>query len=161
VHEADAVPVDRAEEHDEAGQLEQRLPLGLRARAEVQRRRVLEDEQERHLALLDELLAVGLAQPGGDVPVDVADVVAELVAHDLVEFDAAAAERRAVLAAQDVLDRVAHPPLELAQELASGLRGLAVRIGLQAIKAGGTGVVADDLGDDGVGGDFLRPRPRR
>ena len=116
VEEADPVPVDGAEQHDQAGEFEQRLALRLRARAEVQGRAVLEDEEQRDLALLHELLPVGLAQPRGHIPVDVANVVAELVAHHLVEFDAAAAEGRAVFTAQDVLHRVAHPPLQLAQD---------------------------------------------
>ena len=52
----------------------------------------------------------------GDIPVDVAHVVAERVFHDLIELHAAATKRRAILAAEDVLDGVADAPLELAQE---------------------------------------------
>ncbi len=99
-----------------AGEFEQRLAFRLRAGAELQADGVLEEQQQRNLALLDKFLAVGLAKAGGDVPVDVADVVAVGVLDDLVELHAAAAERRAVLAAEHVLDRMTHAPLELAQK---------------------------------------------
>ena len=89
--------------------------FGLRAGAKVKRWGVFEDQEEGDLALLDEFLAVGLAEAGGDVPVDVADVVAEFVFDDLVELHAATAESGAVFAAEDVFDGVADAPFELAQ----------------------------------------------
>src|ERR1035438_2569482 len=111
VDESDAVAVDGPEEHHEPRELEERLPLGLRARTEDQAGRVLEDQEQRHLPLLCELFSVRLPEARGDIPVDVADVVPELVPDNLVELDAPAAEGRAVLAAEDVLDRMAEPPL--------------------------------------------------
>src|SRR5258708_34264540 len=90
VEEADAVAVDSAEHHDEAGQLEQRLALGLRTGAELQADAVLEQEEQGDLAFLDEFLAVGLAEAGGDVPVGVAGVVAEGDFDNLVELHAPA-----------------------------------------------------------------------
>ena len=69
-----------------------------------------------HLALLDEFLAVSLAEPRGDIPVDIAHVVAELVFHDLVELHAASAEGGAIFTAQHIFDRVAHAPFELTQQ---------------------------------------------
>ena len=96
-------------------EFEQGLALRLRARAEVQRRRVLKEHEQRDLAFLDEFFPVGLAEPRGDVPVDVAHIVAKRVFHDLVELHAAAAEGGTVLAAEHVLDGVAHTPLEAAQ----------------------------------------------
>jgi hypothetical protein len=116
VHEAHPVAVHRAQQHDEAGEFEQRLAFGLRAGTEVKRRRILEHQQERDLAFLDELFAVRFAEPRGDVPVDVPHIVAELILHHLIELHAASAKRRAVLAAEDVLHRMPHPPFELPQE---------------------------------------------
>src|SRR5258708_7768750 len=128
VEEADAVAVDSAEHHDEAGQLEQRLALGLRTGAELQADAVLEQEEQGDLAFLDEFLAVGLAEAGGDGPVDVADVVAGGVFDNWVELHAAAAEGGAVFAAEHVLHGMAYAPLELLQqrELGGDQRGVLV-----------------------------------
>ena len=86
------------------------------AGAELQRQAVVEEQHDGELALLDVLLAVRLAAARGDVPVDVAHVVAELVLHHLIELAAAAAEGGAVLAAEQRVRRVADSPLELAEE---------------------------------------------
>ena len=115
MHESDAVAVGGAEQGDQAGEFEEGVAFGAAGRAELQRGRILEEDQHGDLALLDELLAVGFAEAGGDVPVDVAHVVAELVLHDLVELHATAAEGGAVFAAQHRLDRVPDPPLEAPQ----------------------------------------------
>jgi hypothetical protein len=116
VDEADAVAVDGAEQHDEAGEFEEGLAFGLGAGAEGERRGIFEDEQQGDLALLDEFLAVGFAEARGDVPIDVAHVVAELVFDDLIKLHAAAAEGGAVFATEDVFHRMTHAPLELAEE---------------------------------------------
>jgi hypothetical protein len=116
VDEADAVAVDGAEEHDEAGELEEGFAFRLGAGAELEAGRVFENDQQRDLPFLDELLAVRFAEASGDVPIDVTDVVAEGVFDDLVELHAAAAEGGAVFAAEDVFDRVTDAPLQLAQE---------------------------------------------
>jgi hypothetical protein len=99
VDEPHAVAIHGPEQHDEAGEFHERLALRLGAGAEVQRGRILEHHQEGDLAFLDEFLAVGLAEPRGDVPVDVAHVVAEAVFHDLVELHAPSAKGGTVFAA--------------------------------------------------------------
>jgi len=99
VHDANAVAVGGGQHHRETGKLEQRRALRARAGAELERERVLKNNQHRELALLDELLAEGFAQTRGDVPVNIADVVAEIVFYNLIELHAAPAERRAVFAA--------------------------------------------------------------
>ena len=116
VDEADTVAVDGAEQHHEAGELEEGFAFRLRAGAELEARGVFENDEQGDLAFLDEFLAVGFPETGGDVPVDVADVVAEGVFDDLVELHAAAAEGGAVFAAEDVFDGVADAPFELAQK---------------------------------------------
>jgi len=90
------------------------------AGTELEARGVLDDEEQRDLALLDEFLPVGFAEAGGDVPVDVSHIVAELVLHHLVELHAAAAEGGAVLTAGHVLDGVAYTPLEATQPREGG-----------------------------------------
>jgi hypothetical protein len=82
----------------------------------VEGRGIFEDEEEGDFAFFDEFLAVGFAEAGRDVPIDVADVVAEGVFHDLVELHAAAAEGGAIFAAEDIFHGVAHAPFELAEE---------------------------------------------
>jgi hypothetical protein len=77
---------------------------------------VLKEDDDGDFAFFDEFFAVGFAEAGGDVPIDVADVVAVFVADDLVEFHAAAAEGGAVFAAEGGFDGVAHAPFEFAQE---------------------------------------------
>ena len=69
-------------------------------------------EQHGELALLEVALDEGRAEPGGDVPVDGADVVAGLVLAHLGELHAAAAERARVFARDDVPHEVAGGDLE-------------------------------------------------
>ena len=114
--EPDPVAVDGPEEHDEPASSSRASRFDRSPEPNRRDARVLEHEQERDFALLDEFFPVGLAEPGGDVPVDVAHIVAELVLHHLVEFHSAAADGRAILAAEDVFHRVAHPPFQLAQD---------------------------------------------
>src|SRR6185503_585688 len=66
-----------------------------------------EIDQEHHgqLALLHVLLDVGVAHARGDVPVDVPDVVAELVLPHLRELHAASLEDGVVLPARDSFTR--------------------------------------------------------
>ena len=111
IHVANAVPVYRPEQHHQAGEFEKRLAFRQLGGAELQARGILEDQQEGDFALLDELLSVGLAEARRDVPVDVPNVVAELVLDDLVELHAASAEGRAILAAEHILHSMAHAPL--------------------------------------------------
>ena len=116
VPEAGAVAVAGGEQREETGELEHRGALAALAGAELQREAVVEEQHERELALLDVLLAVRFAATRGDVPVDVTDVVTELVLHDLVELAAASAESGAILAAEQRVRGVADAPLELAKD---------------------------------------------
>jgi hypothetical protein len=60
----------------------------------VHRQREVENHEYHELPLLAPQLDEGLSHPGGDVPVDRADVVAALVLAHSVEIDAPAPERR-------------------------------------------------------------------
>jgi len=68
------------EQHHEAGEFEQSLRASIGAPGtEVQRRRILDNTSSVTSALLDEFFPVGLAEARGDIPVDVADVVARCI----------------------------------------------------------------------------------
>src|SRR5690606_34247394 len=66
VNETDTVAIHCAQQHDQSSEFEQRLAFGLRAGAKMQGRRIFEYEQQRDLALFDELLAVSFTEPCGD-----------------------------------------------------------------------------------------------
>jgi hypothetical protein len=117
---ADAVAVEGAKEHEEAGEFEEGFAFGAVGGAELEGGGVLNDEEEGEFAFFDEFFAVGFAEAGGDVPVNVADVVAVFVADDLVEFHAAAAEGGAVFAGEGGFDGMAEAPFEFAEEREGG-----------------------------------------
>ena len=116
VEQADAIAVNGPEQHDEAGQFEQGLALGGVAGAELQAGGILENDEKGQFAFLDEFFAVGFAEARGDVPVDVAHIVAEGVFDDLIEFHAPAAKGRAILAAEHIGHGVFDAPLQAAEQ---------------------------------------------
>jgi hypothetical protein len=109
---ADAVAVARhhaRQRGDEAGRHGQ---LGDVAGAEVDAAREVEQEPGGQVAVLEELAHVGLLQPRGDVPVDVAHVVVVLVLAQVGQVDAGAAHQRAVVALQQAVEPAEHRPLQ-------------------------------------------------
>jgi hypothetical protein len=82
------------------------------ARAEIHRGRKVEQEPGGNLAVLVVLAHVGRLQPRGDVPVDVAHVVAVLVLAQIGEVQAEAAKQRAIVAVQDAVKTANHRPFE-------------------------------------------------
>ena len=90
--------------------------------AEMERSRLIHDEEQRQLALLHEGFDERMAHPRGHVPVDGAEVVALLVRADLGELDSLAAEDRPVLAREQRVHQVARAqldPFDLLEHLAS------------------------------------------
>ena len=67
---------------------------------------LVHQQQHRALALLGVDAAVGLPRAGGDLPVDLADVVARLVAPDLLEVEPAPAQPRRMPPRQQRADRL-------------------------------------------------------
>ena len=65
--------------------------------AEVDRRRQVEQEPRGQVAVLVILAHIRLLQPRGDVPVDVAHVVAVLVLADIRQVEPVATEERALV----------------------------------------------------------------
>ncbi len=91
------------------------LALGGR-RPEVDRRAQVEQEPGRDLAVLDVLADVRRVHPRGDVPVDVADVVADLVLAQVGEVDAVAAEQAAVVALKQAVEPADDLPVEALED---------------------------------------------
>ena len=80
----------------------------------------VDQQHHRQLALLLEHLHVGVGQSGGDVPVDIAHVVAILVFAHFAEHHTAPFEGRVVLAAEHLLREAAGLDFNLADFLDYG-----------------------------------------
>ncbi len=72
--------------------------------------------QARDLAVLHVLPDVDRVHPGGDVPVDVADVVAGLVLAQVGQVDAVAAEQAPVVALEQAVERPDDLPVEALED---------------------------------------------
>ena len=92
---ADAVAVACQQPRERRHEIDEDAPLhALRLRGpEVDRRAQVEQEPRGDLAILDVLADVRRVHPGGDVPVDVADVVTVLVLAQIGEVHAVAGNR--------------------------------------------------------------------
>ena len=121
---AHALHVDEADEAQRRG--DARAVLELRRRSEVHGRRGVEQQVQTELLLVDEELDVQPIEAAVDVPVHVAEVVADAVAAIVAELDAVPAPRAPALAlhapAEDPA-RVERQALELRQELGAQQRG--------------------------------------
>ena len=114
---ADAVAVAREQPRQHADELARHAALG-DGRRSRSRRCALRSTQEPggQLAVFGELAHVGLLQPRGDVPVDVAHVVVVLVLAQVGQVEAGAAQQRAVVALQQAVEAADHRPLEAPQQ---------------------------------------------
>ena len=105
-------PGERRDEVDEHGPLE---PIRV-DRAEVHRRAEVEQEPRGDLAILVVLADVGRVHPRGDVPVDVADVVAGLVLAQRGEVHAVAVEQAPVVALKQAIQPADDLPVEALED---------------------------------------------
>ncbi len=113
---ADAIAVARQDSREHRDELRRNRLLLQLLRAEIDRRGEVEQEPRRDFALLVVLAHVGRLEAGGDVPVDVADVVAVRVFAQVGEVEAVAAEQRPVIAVQHPVEPADHRPLEPPQD---------------------------------------------
>ena len=115
---ADAVAVPRQQPSQRRDEIDEDAPLQpLRlGRAEVDRRAQVEQEPRRDLAILDVLADVRRVHPGGDVPVDVADVVAVLVLAQVGEVHAVAVEQAPVVALEQAVEPADDLPVEALED---------------------------------------------
>lgn len=100
--QADPVVVAHRRETQHGHQLGGQLALLLRGGAEAHRARDVHDQQHGQLAFLDEALHVRMTGARGDVPVDVADLVAGHVRPHFLELDAASLEHALAPAGEKV-----------------------------------------------------------
>ena len=98
-------------------EVDQQVPLQGLDGAEVHRWAQVQQEPRRHLAVLDVLADVGRLHARGDVPVDVADVVAELVLAQVGQLQTEAAEQRPVVALEQSVQPANHRPVQALQDL--------------------------------------------
>jgi len=110
--EPDLVAVVRGAEGENRGELGRRAPLVPFRRTEYAGGGDVDQQQDGEFALLDVLFDVGRPHAGGDVPVDIADVVLDGILPDLLEFDAAPFEGAAVRTAGDLVDHAVRPDFE-------------------------------------------------
>ncbi len=95
----------------------EQLALAYPRRAEIDRRAQVEQEPGGDLPVLVVLPHVGDRQAGGDVPVDVADIVVNLVFAQVGEVQPEPAEERPVVALQQPVETAEDRPLEPREDL--------------------------------------------
>ena len=83
---------------------------------EVDRRAQVEQEPRGDLAILEVLADVRRVHPGGDVPVDVPDVVAVLVLAQVREVHAVAVEQAPVVALEQPVEPADDLPVEALED---------------------------------------------
>ena len=113
---ADPVAVAGEQPRQHGDEVAGDAPLGEAVGAEVDARREVDQEPGRELAVFGELAHVGLLQPGGDVPVDVADVVVMLVLAQVGQVEAGAAHQGAVVALEQAVEAAQHRPFEALEQ---------------------------------------------
>src|SRR5262249_125293 len=106
-----AVVVARGGEGEHGGHLDREPRLRIGA-PEMQRSRLVHDEEQGQLALLHVRLDERVSHARRDVPTDRAEAVALLVGPDFGELDPLAAEDRPVFAGEEGVDEVARPQLD-------------------------------------------------
>src|SRR2546425_1065658 len=109
---AHAVPVSREKPGEDTGEVDEQVTLAAVRGAEVDRRREIEEELRRDLAVLEEIADVRRVEPRGDVPVDVPYVVAERVLAGVREVEAVTPGHRPVVALQQPVEAAQDGPLE-------------------------------------------------
>ena len=120
---ADAVAVAGEQARQDPDEIAGDVALGEAVGAEVGARAEVDEEPGAELAILRKLAHIGLLQPGGDVPVDVADVVVVLVLAQIGQVEPGAAPEGAVIALEHAIEPSDHGPFEaLQQSLGAGVR---------------------------------------
>ena len=99
------------------------LFLGPVGGPEGHRRRAVDEQPGRKLAVLGELPHEHRVHPGADVPVDVANVIAVLVVAEVKVVGAVAAQGGAVIPLQSPVEPADHVPLEAPEDPVGCQRG--------------------------------------
>jgi hypothetical protein len=96
------------------------LALGALGRTELDAAGEIDQEPCGEIAVFGVLAHMGHLQPCGDVPVDVAHVIAMLVFAQIRQVESTAAPQRAVIALQQPVEAAQHRPLQAAQQRVGG-----------------------------------------
>ena len=134
------------------------LPLD---RAEVHRRRAVEQQPRGDLAVLEVLPHVGRVHPRGDVPVDVAQVVAGLVLAQVRDVDPRPAEQGPVVALQPAVEPADDPPLQAAQDALGRQGWLVATMSRCTVGAGAPRCVAHAALAHGTSARTVEDRPEQ
>lgn len=108
-NQADVVLIVDGCEGQKSGDFGGQIGLCAGAGTEIQRAGNIDEELDRQLPLFREALDLGDSCAGGDIPIDGAHVVANLVLANFIEFDAFSLERSMVIARKALVDE---PPCQ-------------------------------------------------
>ena len=125
--DANLIVVLYGREGQGGGHLSDEVLLKPHLGAELARARDIDKQHDSVLPLLLENLNVRLIHARGDIPVNIADIVAILILSDLAESHASTLEGRMVLASEDMVGEAAGLNLDLADALKQ-LRAVYFRI---------------------------------
>ena len=132
----DAVPAPAEQAGQDEGQLGEHVMFPAAGRAHRHRRRAVEHQPRGQLAVLVEHAQVRVAQPGGDVPVDVPRIVALDVVAQAGQIGTGPAVRGAVAALDPSLQTADNPPFQAEQEsFGDGAHGLTGPAGRRQARA--------------------------
>ncbi len=123
LHRTDPVAMAADQPREHRHKTHQQFALALRARAEVHRGTEVEQKPGRHFAVFGEHAHMGLLQPRGHVPVDVAHVVVVLVFAQVGQIETAAAHEGSEIALQQAIEPAHHGPLQALQHRIGALGG--------------------------------------
>ena len=92
-------------EGEESAKLGDHLSLHPCGRPEMRRTGGVDHEENREFALLDKPFHMRCARASGDIPIDGANVIADLIFAHLIEFHTSPLEDRVVLSSKDIIDQ--------------------------------------------------------
>ena len=115
--DSDLVVILHRGESEGGGDLRHHLLLLLADGTEIARAADIYEQHERKLALLLVDLDIWSVVAGGDIPVDIADIIAGLILSDLGEDDAATLEGAVIFARKDILAQAFRLDLNLSDLL--------------------------------------------
>src|SRR5690606_16817592 len=113
----DPVAAPAGEEPDTGRGGQCQVPLLAGRGSEVEAGRAVDDQPRLELTIRDRLADVGVLHPGGDVPVDAADVVAGAVGAGLAGFGAPAGDQAQEVAVEHPVELAVHVEGQPAEDL--------------------------------------------
>lgn len=115
--DADLVLIANGRNRQRGSQFGDQFPLGLRLATEVLRGAQVDQQHHRHLAFFTKELDERLVATCGDIPIDRANIVTDLVGANFFKFDSSALESRMPRPGQQIVDLVRAANLDLSNFL--------------------------------------------